>query len=503
MDGTTARKFGNTGRRPSLRYMNGGNTSEPRSHWQARVHRLVCASSKTRCGVQPAARQHRHSHVNHLLAFPIATVLGLVPCITNAQMTHQLDSTTLLIDVVLDSNRVNIPWDIVWGPDERLWMTDGRLITRWDPATDVLDTLLERPYGNGMGLALHPDFPNTPQVFAVFDTSEYYGWGGWYSEVLRFSYDDLLGQLTDETLLRAFLHNGEHSGGRLLFDTTGMLLITTSEYGDDIGLHGGPTLRIGPNGEIPSDNPWGDDRWTTGHRNAQGLALLPNGQPVSTELCMNGSEIDILHPGTDHGWPWWDGNDCWYPEVCDTLNAVAPAGWYPQSVSGCAFYTSAAIPEFTNRLLACGLGSNGLVATRFDPTYAAVDTSVHFAGGAFNDLDRIRDIALKPDGSFFLITNDRFDARIRWVRPETSTSISENHDHLLKLWPNPTDGPVHVPAARSATVEVVDALGRTIQLRAEHLGEQVRVDLSGEAPGLYTVRIANNGTYTLGHVVKR
>lgn len=441
--------------------------------------------------------------MNHLLAFPIAAALGLLPCISNAQLTHPLDSTILQIDVVLDSSRVNIPWDIVWGPDERLWMTDGKLITRWDPATDVLDTLLERPYGNGMGLALHPDFPNTPQVFAVFDTSEYYGWGGWYSEVLRFSYDDLLGQLTDETLLRAFLHNGEHSGGRLLFDTTGMLLITTSEYGDDIGLHGGPTLRIGPNGETLNDNPWGDDRWTTGHRNAQGLALLPNGQPVNTELCMNGSEIDMLHPGTDHGWPWWDGNDCWYPEVCDTLNAAAPAGWYPQSVSGCAFYTSAAIPEFSNSLLACGLGSSGLVSTQFNTTYDAVDTSIHYAGGAFDDIERIRDIALKPDGSFYLITNDRFDARIRWVRPELNTSMNEDPAHPLKLWPNPTDGLVTVNASPQAALLVMDAFGRPVDVPAQRVGETYQLDLSAQASGVYAIMLVDGGAIRTQRVIKR
>jgi hypothetical protein len=153
--------------------------------------------------------------------------------------------------------------------------------------------------------------------------------------------------------------------------------------------------------------------------------------------------------------------------------------------------------------------SGGLIAVPFNAAFDSALTEVHITGGVFEqpalapNCKRIRDIAIKPDGSFYLITNDRDDARIRWVRPETSTSISENPDHRLKLWPNPTDGPVHVPAARSATVEVVDAFGRTVRVRAEHLGDQVRVDLSDHAPGLYTVRMADHGTYSLGRVVKR
>ena len=72
---------------------------------------------------------------------------------SSAQLTYQLGNTTLLIDEVVDSSRVNIPWEILWGPDDRLWMTDGPLITRWDPVTDVLDTLHDRGYGNGLGMA--------------------------------------------------------------------------------------------------------------------------------------------------------------------------------------------------------------------------------------------------------------------------------------------------------------------------------------------------------------
>ena len=36
-----------------------------------------------------------------------------------------------------------------------------------DRVTDVLDTLHDRGYGNGLGMALHPDFPNTPVIMAA------------------------------------------------------------------------------------------------------------------------------------------------------------------------------------------------------------------------------------------------------------------------------------------------------------------------------------------------
>jgi aldose sugar dehydrogenase len=448
--------------------------------------------------------------MKHLLGSAFVAVLGLFPCLSNAQLTHQLDSTTLLIDVVLDSSRVNIPWDIVWGPDERLWMTDGKLITRWDPATDVLDTLLERPYGNGMGLALHPDFPNTPQVFAVFDTSAYYQvWSGW-SEVFRF--DFVNDTLINPTLLTSFGHIHEYAGGRLLFDTTGALVISTGErYNTDFAPVPGNTLRLMPDGSVPPDNPWGDERWTRGHRNAQGLALLPNGSVVNTELCNVGSEVDLLLPGRNYGWPELDGPICYVQDSCDSplYSHTLPMAHVWQPISGCEFYTSTAIPELTDHLITCGLMSGGLIAVPFNAAFDSALTEVHITGGVFEQpsfapyCKRIRDIAIKPDGSFYLITNDRDDARIRWVRPETSTAMNENQAHRVQLWPNPTTGMVTVSASPQASLIVMDALGHHVDVPTLRSDGTYQLDLSGQASGLYAIRVTEGITVRTQRVVKR
>lgn len=138
-------------------------------------------------------------------------LLGATTSLAPAQLSYQLGNTLLDIDVVLDSSRVDKPWEILWGPDDRLWMTDGPLITRWDPVTDVVDTLLDRGRGNGLGLALHPDFPNTPELIAVFDTSAYYRFGA-LCEVSRFTYDAANDTLVNETVLFTYRHAGEHAG---------------------------------------------------------------------------------------------------------------------------------------------------------------------------------------------------------------------------------------------------------------------------------------------------
>ncbi len=440
----------------------------------------------------------------------ILTALLFVPISASAQLTYQLGNTLLAIDVVLDSSRANAPWEIVWGPDDRLWMTDGPLITRWDPMTDVVDTLMDRGHGNGMGLALHPDFPNTPQVFAVFDSAYYYG-GGQFSEVFRFTYDPQGDTLLGEMQLTSFRHQGEHSGGRILFDASGALLINTAEWYNGADLVDGSTLRIWPDGSLPSDNPWGDDRWTRGHRNAQGLAMLPNGSIVNTELCNGGSEVDLLIAGKNYGWNEYDGLVCYNPDSCDSplYEHELPFVWFWQPVSGCELYTSNAIPEFTNKLIACALMSGGLVSVPFSAQWDSAFAPIHYTNDAFgqpmpgDNCGRIRDIAIKPDGSFYLITNDRQNARIRWVHPAISTSVLDPVDQSIRMWPNPTSGLITVALPHGGTLNVVDALGRRIETSAQRSGEQFTLDLSGQPAGIYTVLLFHDGKTRAQRVVKR
>jgi len=425
----------------------------------------------------------------HRIAVALLSGAMLVPVPTSAQLTYQLGSTTLLIDEVMDSSRVNIPWEILWGPDDRLWMTDGPLITRWDPVTDAIDTLIDRGHGNGMGMALHPDFPATPWVYAVFDTCAYYASCSW-SEVLRFTYDPLNDVLSDETTLTGYFHPGEHSGGRVLFDTTGCVIVTAPEFYPDPNSLGGPTLRMNPDGTAPLDNPWGDLRWTRGHRNPQGLELLPNGALITTELQAGGSEINLLHAGRNYGWIEYDGVNCLNGDSCSSADYIhePPICRFWPSVSGCGFYPHAQIPEFTNKLITCGLWSQGLVVVSFNGDYSDATDSVHWNGGAFTQLVRNRDIAIRPDGSFYLITNDRQNARIRWVRADGSTALhgAPVPPDALRAWPNPAQDKLFVDAPGAEPIRVVDAQGRSVACAAQRMGDRFILDVSALRAGVYT-----------------
>ena len=57
-----------------------------------------------------------------------------------------LDSTLLTARVV--DNSLMIPWEILWGPDDHIWVTErrGRII-RIDQVTKVKKTILNIEYG--------------------------------------------------------------------------------------------------------------------------------------------------------------------------------------------------------------------------------------------------------------------------------------------------------------------------------------------------------------------
>ncbi len=423
---------------------------------------------------------------------------------SSAQLTYQLGNTTLLIDEVVDSSRVNIPWEILWGPDDRLWMTDGPLITRWDPVTDVLDTLHDRGYGNGLGMALHPDFPNTPIIMAVFDTAQYYG-GNLQCEVSRFTYDAFNDTIVEEEVLFTYYHAGEHAGGRVLFDTTGNVLVTTADYWlngpDTLFSPVGKTLRFATDGSVPPDNPRADHTWTWGHRNPQGLAMLPNGAVVNTEhgQMFQSNEINLLQANEDHGYPYYDGLSCFLiPDTCAsaTYSYTRPIATYTHPPSGCEFYTSDAIPEMQDKLITCILWHRGLMLFGFNPELDTVLTQEYLQGGAFDALWRIRDIAIRPDGGFYLITNDRQDARIRWVRPDDATIAAEAApgNDGLRAWPNPMADRLTVSvldAAPDAQVELLDALGRHAGPVPSRMGDRFVFDVGALSSGAYAIRLGD------------
>lgn len=102
-----------------------------------------------------------------------------------------------------------------------------------------------------------------------------------------------------------------HDGGGVAFGADGNLYVSNGEAHDadlaqDPFPPGGKVYRYTPDGEVPSDNPFGDTpTWAIGLRNPFGIAIDPyTGNPFVTE---NGpesfDEVNQIVAGGNYGWP--------------------------------------------------------------------------------------------------------------------------------------------------------------------------------------------------------
>ncbi len=124
--------------------------------------------------------------------------------------------TVTIKDSVLVSG-LSFPWEILWGPDNFIWMTErGGKISRVDPVSgtvSLLHTITEvvaSGEGGLLGMVLHPNFSTTPHVFVAYN----YNNGAIYREkIVRFTYNGTT-LSSPVTILDNITANSIHNGCR-------------------------------------------------------------------------------------------------------------------------------------------------------------------------------------------------------------------------------------------------------------------------------------------------
>src|SRR4051794_398517 len=104
----------------------------------------------------------------------IFSVLVFITCKKGSSKSDNNQTEVNLTEKVLTSN-LNYPWEILWGPDNKLWITErGGKISKVDPATGTVTPLftisevVSQGEGGLLGMVLHPDFTTTPEVFVAY-----------------------------------------------------------------------------------------------------------------------------------------------------------------------------------------------------------------------------------------------------------------------------------------------------------------------------------------------
>lgn len=338
--------------------------------------------------------------------------------------------TKAVYEIKILTKKLSSPWGITTLPDGRFLITqkggtmrialqDGTLS---EPITG-LPKVNDDGQGGLLGLTLDPAFTGNRMVYWVFSdkTPE-----GNLTAVAkgRLSNDEKTIENSRVIYRATPAHNSSlHYGGRILFDKTGNLFISTGERSDletrpqaqYLNSALGKVIRITPEGKPAPGNPFEHtanarpELYSYGHRNVQSLALNPvTGDLWEAEFGpRGGDELNLIRPGKNYGWPVITyGIEYGGPKIGDGIQVNAGMEqpvyyWDPViSPSGMTFYNSNAIPEWKNNLFISSL--SGTHIDRLIIRNNKVTGEERLLSG---EGQRFRDITQGNDGALYAITD--------------------------------------------------------------------------------------------------
>jgi glucose/arabinose dehydrogenase len=282
------------------------------------------------------------------------------------------DAAHVAVSLALFVDGLTAPLAIVNAGDgsNRLFVAEQggriRVIRDGQPLpTPFLDISAEITSGGERGLlgvAFHPDYPRDPRVFV--DYTDANGDTQVSSFVVSADDPDRLDPASETRILQVKQPFANHNGGALLFDPSGMLLVSLGDGGSGGDPQGngqslttllGKILRIDIAGStaanpyrIPADNPFASgaggtrpEIWLTGLRNPWRISFdRATGDLWIGDVGQNDwEEIDVQRAGqpggTNFGWNRMEGTHCFEPaRNCDAAGLTAPVTDYGHDL-GC------------------------------------------------------------------------------------------------------------------------------------------------------------------------
>jgi glucose/arabinose dehydrogenase len=315
-------------------------------------------------------------------------------------------------DIINVVTNLDTPWSLAFSKNGILFFTERPGYVKAFYNNTLINLKVEnlnvKEIGEGglLGIALDPNFPNSPYIYLYYT---YEGEKLW-NRVVRYKFENWT--LVDQKILidkipAATIHNG----GRIKFGPDGKLYITTGDatqrdLAQDINSLAGKILRINPDGSIPEDNPFPNSPiYSYGHRNPQGIDWFDNlmfssEHGPSGELGYAHDEINFIIKGANYGWPIVVGisND---KKFKDPILDTGEETWAP---SGISFYKGNIYPELKNKLLVATLRGKHLRIIEID--FKEIKVINHYAILS-NMLGRIRDVVEGPDGYIYIATSNK------------------------------------------------------------------------------------------------
>ena len=321
------------------------------------------------------------------------------------------------------------PWGLAMMPDGRWLVTEKpgrlRIVTGEGQISEPVQGLPRvdaRGQGGLLDVVISPDFARDRMIYWSYAEPRE---GGNATSVARGRLSDDGARVeTVQVIFRAQpTYDGDkHFGSALAFDRQGRLFITLGERSDkpmrpqaqDLNSHMGKTIRINADGTIPQDNPFvgregaRPEIFSYGHRNVQGVAVQPNGAVWTIEHgTRGGDEINLEKPGANYGWPevsyGVEYNGQPGPWVTAREGTEQPVYYWDPVIApgGAAFYQGAMFPGWDGDLLVAGLRDKQLARLVIENDRVVGEERL------LTDLgERIRDVAVAPDGAVWVITDE-------------------------------------------------------------------------------------------------
>ena len=388
------------------------------------------------------------------------------------------------------------PHNILYGPDDTIWITErfAKNVTRVDPnngsklnSMPVPNVHQSEGQDGLMGMAFDPNFNNTHHIYVAYTYDVEPGEEiDRRTKITRLTYDAAAGRIAEPVdLISGLSGSTDHNSGRMTFGTDGKLYYTIGDQGKNYlkyycsnneaqelptteqvaaknwSAYEGKVLRMNPDGSIPDDNPTingvRSHVFTYGHRNAQGIAVGPDGDLyVAEHGDKSDDELNRLEAGGNYGWPYvsgykdeqayqyvnWSGaancRNLTFDNIArpppgvpvmnesefNAANFVPPLHTFPEFVAndynftfpGCEYicwpsvapsslrlYTSEVIPGWENAFLMTTLKAGRIFqfALNEDGTALARDPVE-----LFRSENRYRDVAFGPDGRTIYVITD-------------------------------------------------------------------------------------------------
>lgn len=322
-------------------------------------------------------------------------------------------------------------WYMVEKPGRVLRFEDRANITQAEVVAfaDIRNLVEDGPGEAGLlGMAFHPDWPNTRDVFLSYNVTE---GGQLKSVVARWSSTDggqTLAAGTEQRIITVDQPYGNHNGGQIEFGPDGFLYFSLGDGGSGGDPQGngqntqtllGAMLRLdvsagGANYEIPADNPFVNDTaagrpeiYAWGLRNVWRFSFDRDTGTLWAGDVGQGAweEVDIIERGGNYGWNQREGKHC-FVNNCTTEGFIDPIVEHShndgeQSITGGYVYHGTQVQGLQGTYVYGDFVSGRVFGVRFNPETEQYEPQLLSDSGL-----QIASFAQGQDGELYILDFD-------------------------------------------------------------------------------------------------